>query len=82
MLVLTQGAGPHRQGELSPYSVAFIAFLSGFMAEDAFTKIQEAGLNLFKPKEKIKEAAEANAAAQTVEDPGNQEEKNGKTAGE
>lgn len=52
------------------------------MAEDAFTKIQEAGRNLFKPKEKIEDAAEANAVTQTVEDPGNQEEKNGKTAGD
>ncbi len=50
MLVLTQGAGPRNEVELSPYSVAFIAFLSGFMAEDAFTRIQEAGHNLFKRK--------------------------------
>lgn len=51
MLVLTQGAGPQKEVELSPYSVAFIAFLSGFMAEDAFAKIQEAGRNLFRPKQ-------------------------------
>lgn len=51
MLVLTQGAGPQKEVELSPYSVAFIAFLSGFMAEDAFTRIQEAGRNLFKSRD-------------------------------
>ncbi|MGY3436953.1 MULTISPECIES: hypothetical protein [unclassified Marinovum] len=47
MLVLTQGSGPQNQIELSPYTVAFIAFLSGFMAEHAFTRIQEAGKRIF-----------------------------------
>jgi hypothetical protein len=47
MLVLTQGGGPGSQVELSPYTVAFVAFVSGFMAEDAFASIQAAGKRLF-----------------------------------
>lgn len=48
MLALTQGGGgPDNNVELSPYTVAFIAFLSGFMAEDAFASIQAAGKRLF-----------------------------------
>ena len=43
MLALTNGAGLAGAVELSPYTVAFIAFLSGFMAEDAFASIQAAG---------------------------------------
>ncbi|MEP1537676.1 MAG: hypothetical protein ABJQ34_17020 [Paracoccaceae bacterium] len=54
MLALTNGAGPANAVELSPYSVAFMAFLSGFMAEDAFASIQAAGKRIFQrdgPKE-------------------------------
>lgn len=47
MLALTQGGGAQSEVELSPYTVAFIAFLSGFMAEDAFASIQNAGKRLF-----------------------------------
>ncbi|MEL6466104.1 MAG: hypothetical protein AAFQ58_14140 [Pseudomonadota bacterium] len=49
MLALTQGNGPANDVELSPYTVAFIAFLSGFMAEDAFASIQSAGKRIFQP---------------------------------
>ncbi|GGX61778.1 hypothetical protein GCM10007385_33590 [Tateyamaria omphalii] len=49
MLALTQGSGPANDVELTPYTVAFIAFLSGFMAEDAFASIQSAGKRIFKP---------------------------------
>lgn len=48
MLVLSQGGGPGGRVELSPYTVAFIAFVSGFMAEDAFRRIQHAGREAFK----------------------------------
>ena len=48
MLALTQGGGATSDVELSPYTVAFVAFLSGFMAEDAFASIQQAGKNIFK----------------------------------
>ena len=49
MLMLTQGgAGQEKGVELSPYMVAFIAFLSGFMAENAFEKIEDAGKKFFK----------------------------------
>lgn len=47
MLALTQGGGGQNEVELSPYTVAFIAFLSGFMAEDAFASIQAAGKRIF-----------------------------------
>lgn len=48
MLALTQGGGGSTGGvELSPYTVAFVAFLSGFMAEDAFAAIQAAGKRIF-----------------------------------
>lgn len=47
MLALTQGSGTGSAVELSPYTVAFIAFLSGFMAEEAFGAIQSAGSRLF-----------------------------------
>lgn len=47
MLVLTQGGGAASQIELSPYTVAFVAFVSGFMAEDAFSSIQAAGRRIF-----------------------------------
>lgn len=51
MLALTQGAGNGSNVELSPYTVAFVAFLSGFMAEDAFASIQAAGRRLFSGEE-------------------------------
>lgn len=52
MLMLTQGGSGQEQAvELSPYMVAFIAFLSGFMAENAFSKIEEAGEKLFKTED-------------------------------
>ncbi|MEL6449669.1 MAG: hypothetical protein AAFQ19_00295 [Pseudomonadota bacterium] len=47
MLALTQGGGSGNEVELSPYTVAFVAFLSGFMAEDAFASIQAAGKRIF-----------------------------------
>ncbi|WP_417667181.1 hypothetical protein [Roseibium sp.] len=48
MLMLTQGGGDGvSRVELSPYMVAFIAFLSGFMAESAFAKIEDSGKKLF-----------------------------------
>ncbi|MBD8874946.1 hypothetical protein [Roseibium polysiphoniae] len=49
MLMLTQGSGGDvgNRVELSPYMVAFIAFLSGFMAESAFAKIEDSGRKLF-----------------------------------
>ncbi|WP_270733055.1 hypothetical protein [Shimia sp. Alg240-R146] len=47
MLALTQGGGNGNAVELSPYTVAFVAFLSGFMAEDAFKKIQAEGARIF-----------------------------------
>ncbi|MBX2831348.1 MAG: hypothetical protein KTR23_09240 [Rhodospirillales bacterium] len=48
MLMLTQG-GPDGSGQvdISPYLVTFMAFVSGFMAEDAFNRIQLAGKKLF-----------------------------------
>lgn len=47
MLVLSQGGGADGRLELSPFTVAFLAFLSGFMAESAFASIQRAGKQLF-----------------------------------
>lgn len=75
MLVLTQGSGPNNQIELSPYTVAFIAFLSGFMAENAFTRIQEAGRKLFSVEKEDKRdgvcryRSDANGNASTASDP-------------
>ena len=51
MLALTQGGAGSSDIELSPYTVAFVAFLSGFMAEDAFSAIQEAGKRLFQKRD-------------------------------
>ncbi|WP_299612347.1 hypothetical protein [uncultured Tateyamaria sp.] len=61
MLALTQGSGPANDVELSPYTVAFIAFLSGFMAEDAFASIQSAGKRIFQPEKQAEKAAESEA---------------------
>ncbi|MDG4718182.1 MULTISPECIES: hypothetical protein [Thalassospira] len=49
MLMLTQG-GPDGTGQvdISPYLLTFMAFVSGFMAEDAFARIQFAGQKLFR----------------------------------
>lgn len=47
MLVLTQGGGPDGRLELSPFTVAFLAFVSGFMAESAFGRITTFGRDLF-----------------------------------
>lgn len=47
MLALAQGTDSAASLELSPYTVAFVAFLSGFMAEDAFARIQGAGKRYF-----------------------------------
>jgi hypothetical protein len=40
----TPGAGAI---ELSPYFVAFLAFISGFMADDAFARLAAGGRKLF-----------------------------------
>ncbi|MEM6373642.1 MAG: hypothetical protein AAF727_12805 [Pseudomonadota bacterium] len=58
MLALTQGGGGVNNVELSPYTVAFIAFLSGFMAEDAFAAIQAAGKRIFATEEEEEEEEE------------------------
>lgn len=42
------GAG---QIDISPFLVTFMAFVSGFMAEDAFARIQFAGQKLFRVTE-------------------------------
>lgn len=62
MLALTQGSGPTNDVELSPYTVAFVAFLSGFMAEDAFASIQAAGKRIFK-RDTPENAEESDAPA-------------------
>ena len=52
MLMLTQGSGTaETRVELSPYMVAFLAFISGFMAESAFMRIEEAGRKFFKTED-------------------------------
>lgn len=63
MLALTQGGGAINDVELSPYTVAFVAFLSGFMAEDAFASIQAAGKRIFNTEDKDKEEILAEARA-------------------
>ncbi|WP_417845842.1 hypothetical protein [Thalassospira povalilytica] len=47
--MLTQG-GPDVTGQvdISSYLLTFMAFVSGFMAEDAFARIQLAGQKLFR----------------------------------
>lgn len=55
MLMLTQSsATSNGQIELSPYMVAFLSFISGFMAEEAFNRIRVAGRNLFSESPKSK----------------------------
>jgi hypothetical protein len=54
LLILTaQNAGAPGTGaiELSPYFVAFLAFISGFLADDAFARLASAGRKLFQVKE-------------------------------
>jgi hypothetical protein len=58
MLALTQGGGSTNEVELSPYTVAFIAFVSGFMAEDAFGRIQSAGKKIFQSDDAAKDDPE------------------------
>ncbi|MFD1343926.1 hypothetical protein [Litorisediminicola beolgyonensis] len=65
MLVLSQGTGVANRVELSPYTVAFIAFVSGFMASDAFGRIEETGRQFFKRDRQEKGAAETEAGAAT-----------------
>ncbi|WP_136441580.1 hypothetical protein [Pacificoceanicola onchidii] len=50
MLVLTQGGGVEDRLELSSFTVAFLAFLSGFMSEQAFNKIRAQGGEIFGDK--------------------------------
>lgn len=49
VLMVSQG-GPDGSGQIdiSPFLVTFMAFVSGFMAEDAFARIQAAGRKLFR----------------------------------
>ncbi|MCE8009273.1 hypothetical protein [Aestuariivita sp.] len=64
MLVLSQGGGPDGRLELSPFTVAFLAFLSGFMAESAFNKISNFGTDFFgKGTDTNADAADGDAAA-------------------
>lgn len=63
MLALTQGGASSGTVELSPYTVAFVAFVSGFMAEDAFAAIQKAGKNIFNAESEKAVAAGANGDA-------------------
>ena len=58
MLMLTQGSGGGGSVELTPYMVAFIAFVSGFMAESAFARIQLAGKRIFDVSDAPPEAAQ------------------------
>lgn len=67
MLALTQGGGSANDVELSPYTVAFVAFLSGFMAEDAFAAIQAAGKRIFNTEEKDDDKTEE--PEQTADEP-------------
>ncbi|MHC8494527.1 hypothetical protein ACTU44_17685 [Thalassospira sp. SM2505] len=49
MLMLTQGGlDCTGQVDISPYLATFMAFVSGFMAEDAFARVQFAGKKLFR----------------------------------
>lgn len=69
MLALTQGGGGAENSvELSPYTVAFIAFLSGFMAEDAFASIQAAGKRIFNTEENETKAANGTNLPAVIDD--------------
>ncbi len=50
MLMVSQGGSDGTgQIDISPFLVTFMAFVSGFMAEDAFARIQFAGKKIFRP---------------------------------
>jgi hypothetical protein len=58
LLILTaQNAGASSAGaiELSPYFVAFLAFISGFLADDAFARLAAGGRKLFEIRESLRE---------------------------
>ncbi len=63
MLALAQGTDGAASLELSPYTVAFVAFISGFMAEDAFASIQGAGKRYFAATDDQTSAAAAQPLA-------------------
>jgi hypothetical protein len=48
LMVSQGGSDGSGQIDISPYLVTFMAFVSGFMAEDAFNRIQLAGKKLFR----------------------------------
>jgi Skp family chaperone for outer membrane proteins len=48
--------------ELSPYFVAFLAFISGFMADEAFARLMDAGRSIFRRREEADEKAQPPAA--------------------
>jgi hypothetical protein len=59
LLILTaQNASAPGAGaiELSPYFVAFLAFISGFLADDAFARLAASGRKLFEIKENTPES--------------------------
>lgn len=52
ILMLSQGSNtPNGSVEIGPYMVAFLAFVSGFMAKNAFAKIEEVGRNFFETRD-------------------------------
>jgi hypothetical protein len=66
LLILTaQNSGAPGTGaiELSPYFVAFLAFISGFLADDAFARLAAGGRKLFEIKEDAREPLRGEAAA-------------------
>jgi hypothetical protein len=66
LLILTaQNSGAPGTGaiELSPYFVAFLAFISGFLADDAFARLAAGGRKLFEIKEDAREPQREEAAA-------------------
>jgi hypothetical protein len=71
-LVLTaQGAKSVSSGaiELSPYFVGFLAFISGFLADDAFLRLTAAGRALFQSGNKSKRANSTQAEDKTRRSP-------------
>ena len=60
LLILTaqSNSAPAAAGaiELSPYFVAFLAFISGFLADDAFARLASAGRKLFEVKAAVQPA--------------------------
>jgi hypothetical protein len=53
--------------ELSPYFVAFLAFISGFMADDAFARLTKAGRSIFQGEEEREKAAKEKAEKEKAE---------------